>query len=117
MEFSEVVASLARGAGVVHAQAAIRAAHGRSAARWLAQEQGISPRTARRWLSGGYPRSRARAITDAARGLGAGPIAAQRIAHASALTVGKVRVAYRGEASDEGARRLGRGDVHRASDE
>jgi len=115
MEFTDVVASLARGAGVVHAQAAIRAAHGRGASRWLAQEQGISPRTARRWLSGNYPRGRARAITDAASGLGVGPIAAQRIAYASALSVGKVRVAYRGDARDEGARRIGRIPVRSAT--
>lgn len=126
MEFSEVVASLARGAGVVHAQAAIRGAYGRGASRWLAQEQGISPRTARRWLSGNYPRGRARAITDAASGLGAGPIAAQRIAQASNIIVGKVRVAYRGAsqqresrfaARDEGSRRIGRVRIRSATAE
>ena len=108
MQFPEVVASLARGSGVTHAQAAIRAAHGRGAARWLAQEQGISQRTARRWLSGSYPRSRASAIVDTAGGLGAAALAAQRLAGASTIVVGKVQVSYRGDNRNEGARRIGR---------
>ncbi|MFD9966159.1 hypothetical protein [Amycolatopsis sp. NPDC058986] len=98
MLFSEVVRDLGRHAQVHHAQAAIRAVHGASAARWLADYEGISRRTARRWLSASYPRARAhniiRAASDAS---GLSGLAAQRLRRATRLDVGTVDVEYDGD--------------------
>lgn len=97
MRFGEVVQSIATTARAQYAQEAIRAVYGRHASRWLAEQAGISPRTARRWLSGSYPRGRASRIVEAARDA-AGPrgVAAQRLARASAIDVGTVEVEYDG---------------------
>ena len=88
----------------------IRGAYDRHASRWLADEAGISPRTARRWLSGAAPRSRAGAIIAAARSI-THPygIAAARLRGLAAaggrVSVGTVQVAY--DDSDEGGRTIG----------
>ncbi|HEY3482240.1 MAG TPA: hypothetical protein VGL02_25375 [Streptomyces sp.] len=104
--FASVVQHIAEGARVGHAQAAIRTVHGKHASRWLAEQAGISPRTARRWLSSASPTSRARAILDAAAAAGgATGLAAQRLRTAETIDVGTVVVSYDGE--PEGSRRIG----------
>lgn len=107
MQFTEVLQSIATRASVANAQQAIRATHGRGASRWLADTAGISRRTARRWLSGAYPRGRRAEIVAAARDLGAGALAAPAIAAASKIDVGQVRVFYRANGRDEGTRHIG----------
>lgn len=108
MHFSEVVQSIARRAGVAEAQAVIRALHGRGASRWLADAAGISRRTARRWLSTGYPRGRAAQILDTARDLGAAALAAQVLPQVSTIDVGsRVPVFYKPTRRGEGTR-----DIH-----
>jgi hypothetical protein len=106
MQFIDVVRSLATSATVPHAQAAIRAEHGKRAARWLAGQAGISRRTARRWLSSAFPASRAAQIIGAASTLG---LAAQRFRTATAIDVGTVSVDY--DDDNQGNRRIGENDV------
>lgn len=107
MEFADVVAALAQTATVDEAQEVIREHIGRGASRWLADTAGIAPRTARRWLSSDYPRMRSRNIVAAASALGMGPLAAPRIARAKQISVGKVRVYYKGTGRDEKTRTIG----------
>ncbi|MDT8916222.1 hypothetical protein [Amycolatopsis sp. PS_44_ISF1] len=103
---ASVVQHIAQGARVDHAQAAIRTVHGKHASRWLAAQAGISPRTARRWLSSAAPTGRTRAILDAAATAGgATGLAAQRLRTAETIDVGTVAVSYDGD--DEGNRRVG----------
>ena len=106
MHFGDVVRAVARSARVHHAQAAIRAVHGRAASRWLAQQVGVARRTAQRWMSRKAPKSRSGAIIQAAIDAGGTPgIAAQRLAYAQAVNVGTVEVTYDGE--PQGRRHIG----------
>jgi hypothetical protein len=110
VDFAGVARRLEASATVGHAQDIIRGVHGRHASRWLAEEAGISARTARRWLSGAPPRGRAGAILAAARSLtNTYGIAAARLRGLAAagghIHVGTVAVAY--ETQDEGSRTIG----------
>lgn len=107
--FRQFVQRAAIGASVAHAQAALRTVHGRAAARWLAGHTGISPRTARRWLSGAYPRGRAAEIREAALAAGTFATAAARLRGITHIAVGTVEVFYDGEG--QGTRTIGELDV------
>jgi hypothetical protein len=106
MNFREVVTGLARTATVHHAQAAIRAEHGRHATRFIAEQAGVSPRTARRWMSSAPPAGRVTVIAALVPGEA---VAAQRIRAASSVSVGTVDVAY--DDDDQGPRTIGELDV------
>lgn len=106
MTFSDVVNELARTARVDHAQAAVRAAYGRQATRWVADQAGVSPRTARRWMSAAPPAGRARVIIGL---VDAAAVAAQRLRTATSISVGTVAVTY--DDRDEGSRVIGDLDV------
>jgi hypothetical protein len=106
MNFREVVTNLSRTANVRHAQAALRAAYGKGATRWIAEQAGVSPRTARRWMSATPPAGRVAVIIALLAGEA---IAAQRIRHAAGISVGTVAVAY--DERDEGSRFIGDLDV------
>lgn len=104
--FAQFMQRIAAGIHPTHAQAALRAVHGRGASRWLADYAGISPRTARRWLSDAYPRGRAAAITEAARAASVPAAAAARIRTAEQILIdGPVEVYYVGE--PQGQRNIG----------
>lgn len=106
MQFRQAAEQLALHAGVGWAQQAIRAAHGRHAARWLADQAGIAPRTARRWLSNKSPRGRAEDIRQAAREGGLHGIAAVLFGAANAADLGfAVEVNYFGQ--PQGTRGIG----------
>jgi hypothetical protein len=107
--FRQFVQRAAVGAGVAHAQSALRAVHGRGAARWLAGHAGISPRTARRWISGAYPRGRAAEIREAALAAGTFATAAARFCGITHISVGTIEVFYDGEG--QGTRGIGELDV------
>jgi len=110
MDFPTVVRNIARTAGVAHAQNAIRAAQGKDAAKWLADHEGISRRTARRWMSAKAPASRGSNIITAAGVLaGATGLAAQVLRTATGIDVGTVEVEYDGES--QGTRSVGYNDV------
>ncbi|PRY28583.1 hypothetical protein [Umezawaea tangerina] len=102
MQFTEVVDTLALNAHITHAQQAIRAEHGTGASRWLAQQAGISQRTARRWLSAELPRSRTDIVARLANRLFT---AAQRLRTAQSIDFGAVAVTYDGH--HEGTRHIG----------
>lgn len=103
MKFRDLVGKLAARAAVEQAQAAIRALHGKSASRWVADEAGVSPRTARRWLSATPPAGRVAAIIALAPTYQA----AAQVLRASDGTVsaGSVEVAY--DEEYEGGRFIG----------
>jgi len=102
MNFREIVDHVARNVDVTIAQAVIRAEHGTGAARWLAAEAGIAPRTARRWMSTSPPRSRVSAIVGHAA---ANMVTAHVFRIATAIDVGVITVEYDGE--DQGDRTVG----------
>jgi hypothetical protein len=102
MQFTEIIDSIARTASITYAQEAIRAEHGKGASRWLAQEAGISQRTARRWLSTSLPRSRTDVVARLANRL---HIAARRLRAAESVDFGAVAVVYDGQ--HEGTRHIG----------
>jgi hypothetical protein len=106
MNFRELVTDLARGVNVRHAQAAIRAAYGKSATRWIAEQAGVSQRTARRWMSSAPPAGRTGVIVALVPREAA---TAQRIRHAAGISVGTVAVSY--DERDEGSRFIGDLDV------
>lgn len=99
MNFDEAIQGVAASATVTHAQAAIRREHGRASTSWVAEQAGISPRTARRWMSAAAPPARHRTILNMA---GAGAAAAQTIRAARTISVGRVRVRY--DDTDAGTR-------------
>lgn len=104
--FAPFVQRTAAGIQPAHAQAALRAVHGRGASRWLADHAGISPRTARRWMSPGYPRGRAAAIVEAALAANTAAAAGARIRGATHILIdGPVEVYYDGE--PQGQRNIG----------
>lgn len=107
--FRQVVNQIASRALVTHGQAAIRAAHGKGATRWVADMAGVSPRTARRWMSANPPASRIVALLAL---LSPTDLAAQQIRGASAIDVGAVAVSY--DDTDEGSRSIGHLDVDEA---
>jgi hypothetical protein len=95
---------------VSEAQSILRQQLGNGASRWVADEAGIAPRTARRWLSGSAPRARHSAIVDLALAVvGTQGAAAARLrglaTNGGTINVGTVAVAY--EDRDEGARHIG----------
>lgn len=106
MNFREMIDSVVASARVQDVQAAIRAAEGRGATRWVAAQAGISQRTARRWLSNNPPRSRVTALIGL---IDTTSIAAYRIRGAESISIGTVAVAY--DDQDEGSRNIGDLDV------
>jgi hypothetical protein len=99
VNFRDIVDHVARSADVTIAQTAIRAQHGTHAARWLADEAGISPRTARRWMSSAPPASRVPNIVNhAARNM----VAAHIFRVATSIDVGVITVEY--DQEDQGTR-------------
>ncbi|MGW7537814.1 hypothetical protein [Amycolatopsis sp. NPDC054798] len=118
MTFEDLIPHIAAAARPEHAQAVIRALHGRHASRWLATHAGLAPRTARRWLSTRYPGGRKREITAAAVAAaveafggdaGARYLAAQRLRTAQSIDVGSVEVDYDDE--PQGRRTIGHRNV------
>lgn len=99
MNFNDVMRAVSATGTVHHAQDAIRQVHGRGSTSWVAEQAGISARTARRWMSATPPPSRRRNIIDMA---GAGAVAAQKIRSSRTINVGRVRVKYDDE--DAGTR-------------
>lgn len=95
---------------VREAQSILRQHLGAGASRWVADEAGIAPRTARRWLSSSAPRARHGAIIELALTLvGTLGAAAARLrglaATGGSIDVGLVQVAY--DTRDEGSRHIG----------
>lgn len=110
MDFRTIVAALGTSITVRQAQSILRSVHGRGASGWVADNAGISQRTARRWLSSTPPRARTGAIRDLAlQSVGAYGIAAailRGVAEAGGvISIGKVDVAY--DDQDEGSRSIG----------
>ncbi len=95
---------------VREAQTILRQQLGNGASRWVADEAGIAPRTARRWLSSSAPRARHSTIIELALTLvGTQGAAAARLrglaASGGTISVGTVAVAYGNR--DEGSRHIG----------
>lgn len=106
MNFGDIVRTLARTARADDVQAAIRHQYGKGATRWVAAEAGISPRTARRWMSDSPPRSRIPVLVGL---LAANNVAAQRLRTARSISAGTVAVSY--DDLDQGSRSIGDLDV------
>lgn len=107
--WTEVVTGWGR-ISVREAQSILRQQLGAGASRWVADEAGIAPRTARRWLSSSAPRARHGAIIELALNVvGTQGAAAARLRGLAAtggrITVGTVPVAYGDR--DEGDRAIG----------
>lgn len=107
--WAAVVSSLGR-ITVREAQSILRQQLGNGASRWVADEAGIAPRTARRWLSSSAPRSRHSSIIELALSLvGQQGAAAARLrglaATGGTISVGTVPVAY--GSRGEGSRHIG----------
>jgi len=110
VKFTDAINELGRARNDREALDAIKAEHGSSSARWLADRLGISPRQARRYLAGDVrrpPAGRAAAIRQ-----GAAPtrIAGNALRGAAALNVGEVRVTIKSPGPrqpSEGRRRIG----------
>lgn len=98
MKFEKAIRGVAGDIALEEAKAAIREAHGKRATRWLADQAGISMRSAQRWMSD-TPASRASTLIRLAQGA----VIAQRMKNATHVTVGEVRVRY-GGTRDEGTR-------------
>jgi hypothetical protein len=92
--FNEWLTRFAARATVADAQAALRSVAGRHTSKYVADAAGIAGRTARRWMSSGYPRSRTAEI----KGLfSAALLAAQRARTVSAVSIAdRVPVIYLG---------------------
>lgn len=107
MDFPEVVTSIASRARIHHAQAAIRQQQGIHATRWIADTEGVSQRTGRRWMSDTPPPSR---IPNIIQLVTAEQLAAQRLRGATGIDFGTVLVEYDGR--DEGSRYIGYLDIN-----
>nr|WP_012476924.1 hypothetical protein [Streptomyces sp. 44030]ABC67356.1 putative DNA-binding protein [Streptomyces sp. 44030] len=107
MNFSDIVTDLAQRAKIEDAQRAIRVAHGTGASRWVAEEAGISARTARRWLGSSPPAARAAVISALAARL---IVAAQVMRRSTGtVNVGTVSVSY--DEDDQGSRYIGEVEI------
>lgn len=98
-----LVREIASYATVADAHAALRTLLGPGATRWMAEEHGISRRTARRWMSANPPASRIPLIMGS---VSHNMLAAQVLRRARTIDPGTVGVNY--DDRDEGTRSPGR---------
>ncbi|MFC7344533.1 hypothetical protein [Saccharopolyspora griseoalba] len=103
MNFNEALSKAAGKITTEEAQDVIRAQFGRGATRWVAQEAGISMRSAQRWMSGNPPASR----TGRLRKLASDQLKVQafgrRLQASTVVRVGEIRLRY-GRTEDQGKR-------------
>jgi hypothetical protein len=102
IDMRALVREIASLATITDAHAALRILHGTGASRWMAEEHGISRRSARRWMSAHPPTSRIPLIMES---VSHNMLAAQVLRRARTIDPGTVAVKY--DDRDEGTRNPG----------
>lgn len=118
MNFDQAIASLGRPRSFGEAIAALRAQHGKSLTRFLADELGVTMRTAQRYAKGEFrPSTRTAAgrerLDKTLRAVDRGRNAARLLRNAKRVNVGRVRVVDRSSGKPAGTRMVG---AHRVGD-